>query len=94
MRLEDIRQLTRAQPFKPFRVFTTSGETYDVRHPDMILATPGAVHVISPHPENSADIEGWVQILSLYNLHKVEYLPAPPPKPGSNGTTLNPANES
>jgi hypothetical protein len=85
MRLEDIRQLTRAQPFVPFRVFTTLGQTFDIRHPDMILATPGIVHVISPHPENPADTEGWVTILSLYHLQKVEYLPNPPTKPDSNG---------
>ena len=47
MRLEGIRSLTRATPFAPFRVFLTNGETYDVWHPDMIVATLGALFIVT-----------------------------------------------
>ena len=45
MRREDIRDLTRAMPFQPFRVFLTTGETFDIQHPDMIMATLGTAHI-------------------------------------------------
>ncbi len=93
MRREDILQLTRTQPFVPFRIFTTLGESFDIKHPDMILATPGTVHVITPHPQKPSDEDGWVRILSLYHLHHIEFLPSPPAKTGMNGIH-SPTNES
>ena len=33
MRRKDIRDLTRAKLFVPFRLFLTNGERFDVRHP-------------------------------------------------------------
>jgi hypothetical protein len=32
---ETLRNLLAKQPFEPFRVTASSGETYDVRHPEM-----------------------------------------------------------
>jgi hypothetical protein len=36
---ETLRSLLAKQPFDPFRVTTSSGETYDVRHPEMAKLT-------------------------------------------------------
>ena len=77
MRREDILSLTRAQPFQPFRVFLTNGETYDVRHPDLILATLGAVHIAAPAPGQSPDGLGSARIVSLVHIMKIEPLPLP-----------------
>ena len=86
MRLDDIRQLTRAQPFRPFRVFLTNGETYDIRHPDLILATLGAAHIAAPDPAGPADQPGSVRIVSLVHIVKIEFLPgAATSQPGTNG---------
>jgi hypothetical protein len=91
MQYDDIRQLTRAQPFKPFRIFLTTGETFDIRHPDMILPTRGSVHVAAPSPENpTGDGGGSVRILSFYHIQKIEFLVTAPLSPGSNGPTASP----
>lgn len=90
MRLDDIRQLTRAQPFVPFRIFLSNGETFDIRHPDLIVATLGSVHIAAPSPESTVDDPGSVRIVSLYHLLKIEYLPPTIPKPGSNGVSPHP----
>lgn len=37
MRPEDLLELVRAQPFVPLRIHTTTGQMYDIRHPDQIL---------------------------------------------------------
>ena len=34
-----VRDLLRQRPFRPFRVFMSSSETYDVRHPEMEWVT-------------------------------------------------------
>jgi hypothetical protein len=84
MRIEDMRALTRATPFRPFRVFLTNGEAYDIHHPDMLLATLGAAHIAAPGPGDPPDLAGSVRIVSLVHIVKIEYLPPPSPV-ASNG---------
>src|SRR5687768_10982415 len=92
MRLEDIRSLTRAVPFRPFRVFLSTGETFDIRHPDMIMASLGAAHIATPPPGGTADQADRATIVSLIHIQKIEYLPGPAPaQPGTNGPATGPA---
>lgn len=85
MRLDDIRTLTRAVPFRPFRVFVSTGETFDIHHPDMILATLGAVVIGVPSPGGQADAAEQARMVSLYHIQKIETLPTPAPPAGANG---------
>ena len=39
MTLQAFRDLLKAQPFKPFRVVMSSGESYDVLHPQLAMLT-------------------------------------------------------
>ena len=89
MHLEDVRSLTRATPFQPFRVFLSTGEVFDIRHPDMILATYGAAHIAVPAPGGPPDAADRVKIVSLYHIQKFEFLPATTPPPGANGPAGN-----
>lgn len=34
---DELRDAARRQPFEPFRVILTTGATYDIRHPDLIM---------------------------------------------------------
>jgi hypothetical protein len=43
MSADSFRQLIRQQPFQPFRVVMSSGEGYDVRHPEMIMVLQNRV---------------------------------------------------
>ena len=86
MRLEDIRQLTRAVPFRPFRIFLTNGEQYDVAHPDMIMPTLGAAVISAPAPGVPANLGGSFRIVSLVHIGKIEFLTPPAaPTAGTNG---------
>lgn len=87
MRREAIRELTRTTPFPPFRVFISTGETFDVHHPDMIMATTGAVHIGIPLPGGPSDAADRVRIVSLYHIQKIESLPTPAPPAGTNGAS-------
>ena len=37
MTAEELREYARRQPFEPFRVILTTGATYDIHHPDLIM---------------------------------------------------------
>lgn len=39
MTVQTFRDLLRAQPFEPFRLVMSSGQTYEVRHPEMAWLT-------------------------------------------------------
>ena len=40
-----FRDLLRQQPFRPFRVVMSSGEAYEVRHPEMAWVTHNDIFV-------------------------------------------------
>ena len=95
MRRDDILQLTRAVPFVPFRVHITSGESYEIKHPDMIVTSLGSICVSVPdpaHPTN--DGGGSLRMHSLYHVQTIEVLPPAPPNSGANGVHPKPSNES
>jgi hypothetical protein len=37
MTYEELQQAVHRQPFEPFRLVLTTGTTYDVRHPDLLM---------------------------------------------------------
>jgi hypothetical protein len=39
MTIQSFRDLLTTKPFKPFRLVMSSGQTYDVRHPEMAMLT-------------------------------------------------------
>jgi hypothetical protein len=85
MRREGIQSLTKAIPFQPFRVYVSNGETFDVHHPDMVLATPGAVHIGFAPPGSAVDVVDQVRVVSRYYVQKIESLPTPAAPSGTNG---------
>lgn len=42
---KDLQRYLRRQPFAPFRVVTSDGTTYDIRHPEMVLLSRRAVDI-------------------------------------------------
>ena len=45
MTLSRVSEYVTAEPFRPFRIRMASGQTYDIRHPEMILAGKTIVRV-------------------------------------------------
>jgi hypothetical protein len=39
MTVQTFRDLLSARPFRPFRIVMSSGQSYDVRHPEMAFVT-------------------------------------------------------
>jgi hypothetical protein len=45
---ETIRLRLNSRPFQPFRIVTSSGESYEVRHPEMAIVTKTEIVVALP----------------------------------------------
>ncbi len=51
MRQEDILELVRARPFRPFRIHLSDGQQFEVRHPELAMVGRGVVIVGIPAKE-------------------------------------------
>ncbi len=45
MTLQTFRDLLAQRPFQPFRLVMSSGQTYEVRHPEMAMLTRTSILV-------------------------------------------------
>ena len=70
MTVRDFKDLLEAQPFQPFRVVMSSGESYEVRHPEMAWLTRTNLYV--GIDEDSEGIPGRAKICLLPNVTGVE----------------------
>jgi len=74
MPYDELRRFREAQPFVPFRIRTTDGQQFEVRHPEM-MALFRHVAVIGV-PEEGAN-EG-VSLVSVAVIHVVTVQPVRP----------------
>jgi hypothetical protein len=87
----DLRTRLRTRPFVPFRAVTTDGTVYEVRHPDLVLLTPGAAYIGYPAP----GMEGVAQRVDMVSLlHIIRVEDAEPVAARGNGQNATEAGES
>lgn len=72
---DTLRQQLARRPFEPFHVVTSSGQTYDVRHPDAAILLKNGLAVAYGGP--SSGLPEHVANLSLLHITAVESLPLP-----------------
>jgi len=72
--IENLRAIRRAKPFRPFTIHATSGESYLVDHPELIIFVPDeSVAIIASAPSN-------VSLVDVASISDVSYqLNASPP---------------
>jgi hypothetical protein len=78
MRAEEFKELLRTQPFVPLRIHTTDGQTYDIRHPDIVLVLRQRVD-IGMQPDPATGVLERVDHCSLLHIVRVEELPPTAP---------------
>jgi hypothetical protein len=83
MNVKDLQGAARRQPFEPFRLILTTGESYNIRHPDLIMV--GRRSVIIGIASDSAPTV-FDRTIKVDNFHVVgiEELPAPSGTPPGN----------
>ena len=75
MKIEEIRKINHAQPFKPFTVRVTDGDALHVPHPDFLLIPPVGATVII------VDQKGCMNLVDTAHITKLEFQPVRTVKP-------------
>ena len=74
MTVQTFRDLLTQRPFKPFRLIMSSGQSYEVRHPEMAWLTRTDILVgVEPGADN---VPAEFRICSLLHVTSIEPLPA------------------
>jgi hypothetical protein len=82
---DDIQSRIRQRPFAPVRIVTSTGQTYDIYHPDLIMIGRRALIVGLPSAENPSQFEQVTRVAILH-VTELQDLPMQVP-PGGNGAT-------
>ena len=69
MTVQTFRELLARRPFKPFRLVMSSGQTYDVRHPELAMLTRSDM-LVGTNVEDGVPAE--FRICSLLHVATVE----------------------
>lgn len=86
MRAEEFVQILRRRPFVPFRVHMTDGQTYDIRHPELVIVLRQRVD-IGVGPDPATGVVERVDFCSLLHIVRVEDLPPGAPSDGTAAQT-------
>jgi len=65
MTIQDFQRLLKARPFQPFRVVTSSGQSYEVRHPEVAFLTRTKL-VLGIDPDDEGTAEDWTMVSLLH----------------------------
>ena len=70
MTVQTFRELLSRRPFQPFRLVMSSGQTYDVRHPEMAFLTRSDLLVGIDEADDGVPAE--FKICSLLHVSAIE----------------------
>ncbi|MBI1902184.1 MAG: hypothetical protein HYS13_13875 [Planctomycetia bacterium] len=73
MNVQVLRDLLSRRPFEPFRLRLSSGDIYDVRHPEMALLLQTGMYVALP--DANGDLPQRAAWCSVLHIAAVETLP-------------------
>lgn len=79
---DGIQARLHERPFQPLRIVTSTGQTYDVYHPDLVLVGRRFLIIGTPSAENPAQAD---QVTRLAVLHVTELRDLPTPAAPPNG---------
>jgi hypothetical protein len=79
---EDVLARLRGRPFIPVRIITTTGETYDIHHPDLVLTARRFIEIGMPASDNPAVAE---QVTRVAMVHVTEIRDLPNLSTPTNG---------
>jgi hypothetical protein len=76
MRPFEIMEHVFAEPFRPFRIHTASGRTFEIRHPEVVRMGRSTLTIFTPLAGIPDAKEPWYKI-SLMLIESIEPLDAP-----------------
>jgi hypothetical protein len=78
MTQEEIQAVARHQPFEPFRLILTTGATYDIHHPDLIMVGKRSVTIGFTNEPGGTAYDRTIKV-DLFHVVGIEDLPTLPP---------------
>ena len=75
MSSREVLGYVKAQPFRPFRILTNSGRTFDVRHPEMVRVGRDLLIHFTFVSDNPDVVDHW-QTVSLLLVESISHLDA------------------
>ena len=82
MRPEDIHAWLRRDPFVPFRIHLSTGRTFDIRRPGLVLVGRSALVIGEPDPDFDLPVFDTVDLhVALAHINHIEPLAPPTPQP-------------
>jgi len=82
MTQEELHEVARRQPFEPFRLILTTGATYDIRHPDLIMVGRRSAIIGLTNKEDGTVYDRTIKV-DLLHVVGIQELSVPPTS--SNG---------
>ena len=73
MTLQTFQDLLKQQPFQPFRLVMSSGETYEIRHPEMIKLGLNSMLIFTYVSDNPDFYDRW-ETVSLMLIESITHL--------------------
>ena len=70
MTIDDLKLAVQRKPFEPVRIILSSGDTYDVPHPELAWLVKGGVYVGLPN--GTDDLPEQVVYCSLSHIAAIE----------------------
>ncbi len=67
---ETIARLMQRQPFEPFELHVSSGETYRVRHPELAVLGKAKIIIVDPETD-TVDIVGLLHVTRVRTMQPV-----------------------
>lgn len=67
MNADAIREMLRREPFQPFVIHLSSGESHEVRHPECLAIGKGRIAITDPDADR-------VAVCSLMHVTSVQFL--------------------
>ena len=67
MNADAIREMLRREPFQPFVIHLSSGESHEVRHPECLAIGKGRIAITDPDADR-------VAVCSLIHVTSIQFL--------------------
>ena len=81
---QDIQAKLKERPFQPVRILMSSGQIYDIYHPDLVLVGKRQLFVGTASEDNPSVFDR-SSLLSILHIAAIENL-STPTQTGSNGS--------
>jgi hypothetical protein len=81
----ELRDAARRQPFEPFRLVLTTGATYDIRHPDLLMVGRRSAIIGITEDGQGTAYDRTIKV-DLLHVVGIEELPALPPPSNSSSS--------